>query len=106
MPQQKWFARLRGQIKDRCGLGWGIADRNGDTQLTRRINDGKQHQNPRQSVQLGVPWNPACSGDIFLKVCQLKQLVDERHCSLAEAKKKLDAKDSATLTISLFWLFV
>ena len=27
MPQQKWFARLRGQIKDRCGLGWGIADR-------------------------------------------------------------------------------
>ena len=46
-------------------------------------------------MQLGVPWNPACSGDIFLKVCQLKQLVDERHCSLAEAKKKLDAKDSA-----------
>ena len=42
MPQQKWFARLRGQIKDRCGLGWGISDRNGDTQLTRRINDGKQ----------------------------------------------------------------
>ena len=100
MPQQKWFARLRGQIKDRCGLGWGIADRNGDTQLTRRINDGKQHQNPRQSVQLGVPWNPACSGDIFLKVCQLKQLVDERHCSLAEAKKKLDAKDSATPNIT------
>ena len=74
MPQQKWFARLRGQIKDRCGLGWGIADRNGDTQLTRRINDGKQHQNPRQSVQLGVPWNPAWSGVIFLKVCQLNQL--------------------------------
>ena len=100
MPQQKWFARLRGQIKDRCGLGWGIADRNGDTQLTRRINDGKQHQNPRRSVQLGVPWNPAWSGDIFLKVCQLKQLVEERHCSLAEAKKKLDAKDSATPTIT------
>ena len=100
MPQQMWFARLRGQIKDRCGLGWGIADRNGDTQLTRRINDGKQHQNPRQSVQLGVPWNPASSGDIFLKICQLKQLVDDRHCSLAESKKKLDAKDSATPTIT------
>ena len=100
MPQQQWFGRLRGQIKDRCGVGWGIADRNGDTQLTRRINDGKQHENPRQSVQLGVPWNPAFSGDIFLKVCQLKQLVDERHCSLAEAKKKLDAKDSATPTIT------
>ena len=51
-------------------------------------------------MQLGVPWNPAFSGDIFLKVCQLKQLVDERHCSLAEAKKKLDAKDSATPTIT------
>ena len=65
MPQQKWFARLRGQIKDRCGLGWGISDRNGDTQLTRRINDGKQHQNPRAIGAAGVPWNPACSGDIF-----------------------------------------
>ena len=51
-------------------------------------------------MQLGVPWNSACSGDIFLKVCQLKQLVDERHCSLAEAKKKLDAKDGATPTIN------
>ena len=100
MPQQQWFVRLRGQIKDRCGLGWGIADRNGDTQLTRRINDGKQHKNPRQSVQLGVPWNPAYSGDIFLKICQLKELVDERHLSLAEAKKKLDAKESAIKTIT------
>ena len=36
----------------------------------------------------------------LLKVCQLKQLVDERHCSLAEAKKKLDAKVSATPTIT------
>ncbi len=91
MPQQQWFGRLRGQIKDRCGVGWGIADRHGDTQLTRRINDGKQHENPRQSVQLGVPWNPAFSGDIFLKVCQLKQLVDERHCSLADAYQQQDA---------------
>ena len=40
--------------KRRCGVGWGIADRNGDTQLTRRINDGKQHQNPRQSTD----WHP------------------------------------------------
>ena len=91
MPQQKWFARLRWQIKDRCGLGWGIADRNGDTQLTRRINDGKQHQNPRQSVQLGVPWNPACSGDIFLKVCQLKQLVD---CLLYTSPSPRDVEES------------
>ncbi|MFL0749123.1 MAG: hypothetical protein AB8A32_03160 [Prochlorococcus sp.] len=100
MPKQQWFDRLRGQIKDRCGPGWGIADRNGDTQLTRRLNDGKQHKNPRQSVQLGVPWNPAYSGDIFLKICQLKQLVEVNDCSLAEAKKKQDAKDTATPTIT------
>lgn len=100
MFQQRWFDRLRGQIKDRCGGGWGIADRNGDTQLTRRLNDGKQHKNPRQSVQLGVPWNPAYSGDIFLKICQLKQLGEVNDCSLAEAKKKQDAKDTATPTIT------
>ena len=91
---------LKGQIKDRCGAGWDIADQDGDTQLTRRINDDRQHKNLRQSVQLGVMWNPAYSGDIFLKICQLKQLVDVHSCSLAEAKKKLYAKDIATPTIT------
>ena len=42
MPQQQWFGRLRGRIKDRCGVGWGIADRNGDTQLTCRSNTGEK----------------------------------------------------------------
>jgi RimJ/RimL family protein N-acetyltransferase len=73
MARQQWFERLREQIKGRCGAGWGIADRNGDIQLTRRINDDRQHKNPRKSVQLGVMWNPAYSGDIPIKICQLDQ---------------------------------
>lgn len=100
MSKTQWYDRLRGQIKDRCGSGWGIAERNGEAQLTRRINNGLQHKNPRQSVQLGVKWNPAYSGDIFLMVCQIKAYVDDRHCSLAEAKELQEAKDGATPTIT------
>ena len=29
MPQQQWFGRLRGQIKDRCGVGFGLIQADG-----------------------------------------------------------------------------
>ena len=73
MAEQKWFEGLRRQIKHRCGPGWGIDERHGGVRLTRRIAAGKQHKNPRQTVQLGIPWNPAHSGDIFLVVCQIRE---------------------------------
>ena len=76
MAEQKWFEGLRRQIKHRCGPGWGIDERHGGVRLTRRIAAGKQHKNPRQTVQLGIPWNPAHSGDIFLVVCQIRERME------------------------------
>ena len=76
MGEQKWFEGLRRQIKHRCGPGWGIDERHGGVRLTRRIAAGKQHKNPRQTVQLGIPWNPAHSGDIFLVVCQIRERME------------------------------
>ena len=73
MAEQKWFEGLRRQIKHRCGPGWGIDERHGGVRLTRRIAADKQHKNPRQTVQLGIPCNPAHSGDIFLVVCQIRE---------------------------------
>ena len=77
MAEHKWFEGLRRQIKHRCGPGWGIDERHGGVRLTRRIAAGKQHKNPRQTVQLGIPWNPAHSGDIFLVVCQIRERMEK-----------------------------
>ena len=85
MDEQKWFEGLRRQIKHRCGPGWGIDERHGGVRLTRRIAAGKQHKNPRQTVQLGIAWNPAHSGDIFLVVCQIRERMEKGEESLAKA---------------------
>ena len=57
-------------------LGWGIDERHGGVRLTRQIAAGKQHKNPRQTVQLGISWNLAHSGDIFLVVCQIRERME------------------------------
>ena len=87
MSREQWFQVLRKQLKHSCGNGWGIAERNGKCQLTHRLNEGKQHGNPRQSVMLDQDWCATNSAAISAAVCAIKELVDSRHCSLAEAKR-------------------
>jgi len=100
MSREQWFQGLRRQIKHSCGPGWGIAERNGDCQLTRRFNEGRQHGNPRQSVMLGTGWSATDSAAILTAVCSVKELVDSRHCSLAEAKALWSAREAAPATSS------
>ena len=100
MAEQKWFEGLRRQIKHRCGPGWGIDERHGGVRLTRRIAAGKQHKNPRQTVQLGIPWNPAHSGDIFLVVCQIRERMENGEESLANAFELQQKKHGSTPTVS------
>jgi len=100
MAEQKWFEGLRRQIKHRCGPGWGIDERHGGVRLTRRIAAGKQHKNPRQTVQLGIPWNPAHSGDIFLVVCQIRERMENGEESLAKAFQLQQKQHGSTPTVS------
>ena len=100
MAEQKWFEGLRRQIKHRCGPGWGIDERHGGVRLTRRIAAGKQHKNPRQTVQLGIPWNPAQSGDIFLVVCQIRERMENGEESLAKAFQLQQKHHGSTPTVS------
>jgi|GEM_PF-277039 len=100
MAEQKWFEGLRRQIKHRCGPGWGIDERHGGVRLTRRIAAGKQHKNPRQTVQLGIPWNPAHSGDIFLVVCQMRERMENGEESLAKAFQLQQKQHGSTPTVS------
>ena len=100
MAEQKWFEGLRRQIKHRCGPGWGIDERHGGVRLTRRIAAGKQHKNPRQTVQLGIPWNPAHSGNIFLVVCQIRERMENGEESLAKAFQLQQKQHGSTPTVS------
>ena len=100
MAEQKWFEGLRRQIKHRCGPGWGIDERHGGVRLTRRIAAGKQHKNPRQTVQLGIPWNPAHSGDIFLVVCQIRERMENGEEFLAKAFQLQQKQHGSTPTVS------
>ena len=100
MAEHKWFEGLRRQIKHRCGPGWGIDERHGGVRLTRRIAAGKQHKNPRQTVQLGIPWNPAHSGDIFMVVCQIRERMEKGEESLAKAFQLQQKQHGATPTVS------
>ena len=100
MAEQKWFEGLRRQIKHRCGPGWGIDERHGGVRLTRRISAGKQHKNPRQTVQLGIPWNPAHSGDIVLVVCQIRERMENGEESLAKAFQLQQKQHGSTPTVS------
>ena len=100
MAEQKWFEGLRRQIKHRCGPGWGIDERHSGGRLTRRIAAGKQHKNPRQTVQLGIPWNPAHSGDIFLVVCQIRERMENGEESLAKAFQLQQKQHGSTPTVS------
>jgi len=98
VSRELWFQVLRKQLKHSCGNGWGIAERNGKCQLTRRLNEGKQHGNPRQSVMLDQDWSATNSAAISGAVCSIKELVDSRHCSLAEAKRLWTARQAAPTT--------
>ena len=100
MSREQWFQVVRKQLKHSCGNGWGITDRNGKCQLTHRLNEGRQHRNPRQSVMLDLDWAATNSAAISAAVCSLKELVDTRHCSLAEAKRLWIARQGAPTTPS------
>jgi integrase len=95
MSREQWFQVLRKQVKHSCGNGWGIAERNGKCQVTRRLNEGRQHENPRQAVMLDLEWTASNSAAISEAVCSIKELVDSRHCSLAEAKRLWTARQAA-----------
>ena len=67
---------LKGSDADKAPL-WtrlGIDERHGGVRLTRWIAAGKQHKNPRQTVQLG---SRNCSQGASSSVCQIRECMSE-----------------------------
>lgn len=83
MPQQQpWVTALRTSIKQEHGFGWGIREKQGKVQLTRRFEDGS-----RSSVTLEVTWDSRCLSEVMGLVSEIRQRMDNQCMGLLEAYK-------------------
>jgi len=83
MPQQRpWVTTLRASLKQEHGFGWGIREKQGKVQLTRRFEDLS-----RSSVTLDVSWDSRCLSEVMGLVSEIRQRMDNQGIGLREAYK-------------------
>ncbi len=80
MPAQAWEKTLRKQIKDNHGFGWNVIAQSGKTKLTRFYEDGT-----KSAKTLPIEWKSTNSVAILNAVTRVRELVESRNISLAEA---------------------
>ena len=90
MPAQVWEKTLRKQIKDNHGFGWNVIAQSGKTKLTRVFEDGT-----KSAKVLPIEWKATNSVQILNAVTRVRELVETRNISIAEAVR-LDTEALAT----------
>ena len=80
MPAQAWEKTLRKQIKDNHGFGWNVIAQSGKTKLTRVFEDGT-----KSAKVLPIEWKDTNSVQILNAVTRVRELVESRNISIAEA---------------------
>ncbi len=91
MAPQKWEQTLRRQIRDNHGAGWNVIQQSGKCKLTRRYEDGA-----KSAKVLPIEWKATNSVQILNAVTRVRELVETRNISIAEAVR-LDTEALATL---------
>ena len=88
--EDEWIQILRKNIRLFNGKGWSIrgikSGKLKKLQITHRINDGLQHENPRESILTSIEFVQQNSPDIQTLIKDLHDLINERKVSLVEAK--------------------
>ena len=89
--EDEWIQILRKNIRLFNGKGWSIrgikSGKLKKLQITHRIDDGLQHENPRESILTSIEFVQENSPDIQILIKKLHDLIYERKVSLAEAYK-------------------
>ena len=80
MPAQKWEKTLRQLIKDNHGFGWNVIAQSGKCKLTRVFEDGA-----KSSKVLPIEWKATNNTEIANAVGRIRELMETRNVSLAEA---------------------
>ena len=86
MSTPKWVTTLRAAIKQQHGFGWGIRDKGGKVQVTRRFADGT-----RSSVTLDCPWNPEATSEVLGLLPEIRSRMESQRLGLQEAYDLLRA---------------
>ncbi len=86
MSTPKWVSTLRAAIKQEHGFGWGIRDKGGKVQVTRRFEDGT-----RSSVTLDCPWNPEATSEVLGLLPEIRSRMESQRLGLQEAYDLLRA---------------
>ena len=89
MAPQKWEQTLRRQIRDNHGNGWNVIAQSGKCKLTRRYEDGT-----KSAKVMPIEWKATNSVQILNAVTRVRQLMESRNLSLAEAVR-LDTAELA-----------
>ena len=80
MPPQKWEQTLRRQIRDNHRNCWHVIAQSGKCKLTRRYEDGT-----KSAKVLPIEWKATKSVVILNAVTRVRELVETRNVSVAEA---------------------
>ena len=80
IPAQQWEKTLRRQIKDNHVFGWNVIAQSVKTKLTRVHADGAKN-----AKVLPIEWKATNSVQILNAVTRVRQLMESRNLSLAEA---------------------
>ncbi len=87
----EWYKILRQTIKLENGVGWSVRGRGQKevqkTQVQYTYQDGLGKRNPRDYVVLPYDWISRNQSQIITAVAELRRLMTERNCTLAEAEK-------------------
>ena len=87
----EWYKTLRQTIKLEVGVGWSVRGRGEKevqkTQVQYTYQDGLGKKNPRDYVVLPYDWSSRNQSQIITAVAELKRLMTERNCTLAQAEK-------------------
>ena len=88
--EDEWIQILPKNIRLFKGNGWSIrvikSGKLKKLQITHRIDDGLQHENPRESILTSIEFVQQNSPDIQTLIKDLHDLINERKVSLVEAK--------------------
>ena len=107
--EDEWIQILRKNIRLFNGKGWSIrgikSGKLKKLQITHRIDDGLQHENPRESILTSIEFVQQNSPDIQTLIKDLHDLIYERKVSLVEAYKiTTDNSESKIKTKKFGWM--
>ena len=89
--EDEWIQILRKNIRLFNGKGWSIrgikSGKLKKLQITHSIDDGLQHENPRESILTSIEFVQQNSPDIQTLIKDLHDLINERKVSLVEDYK-------------------